>query len=67
VIDLRFALTHPGLFIKLFSKKIFVNNSSRGLEKYVLIPAGTTAATHRAHGGFVAAITGTSTQRKGVV
>jgi len=44
-----------------------MNNSLRGLEKHVLIPAGTRAKTHEGQWGFVAAIIGTSTQRKGVV
>jgi len=44
-----------------------MNNSFRGLEKYGLIPAGTRAGTHEGPWGFVAAIIGTSTQRKGVV
>jgi len=38
-----------------------------GLEKHVLFPAGAKAAAHEGPWGFVAAIIGTSTQRKGVV
>jgi|OpeIllAssembly_1097287.scaffolds.fasta_scaffold13408_3 hypothetical protein len=44
-----------------------MNNSLRGLEKHVLIFAGTRGKTHEGPWGFVAAIIGTSTQRKGVV
>jgi hypothetical protein len=44
-----------------------MNNSFRGLEKYGFIPAGTRAKTHEGPWGFVAAIIGTSTHRKGVV
>jgi hypothetical protein len=44
-----------------------MNNSWRGLEKHVLIPAGTKTETHEGPWGFVAAIIGTSTKRKGVV
>jgi hypothetical protein len=46
---------------------VFMNNSLRGLGKYVLSTAGTRAKTHEGPWGFVAAIIGTSTQRKGVV
>jgi hypothetical protein len=44
-----------------------MHNSLRGLEKHVLIPAGTRAETHEGPWDFVAAFIGTSTQRKGVV
>jgi len=44
-----------------------MNNSFRGLEKCGLIHAGTRAKTHEGPWDFVAAIIGTSTQRKGVV
>jgi len=67
VIDLCLALTHPGLFTRLPAHKVFMNNSFRGLEKYGFIPAGTRAKTHEGPWGFVTAIIGTSTQRKGVV
>jgi len=44
-----------------------MNNSLRGLEKYVVILRGQRLQSMKAHGSVVAAITGTSTQRKGVV
>jgi hypothetical protein len=44
-----------------------MNNSLRGLEKRVLVFAGTRGETHGGPWDFAAAIIGTSTQRKGVV
>jgi hypothetical protein len=48
-------------------QKVFMNTSLKGLEKHVLINAGTRAKTHEGPWGFVAATVGTPTQRKGVV